>query len=321
MENDEDLDNIDNKLKWLKHNKKGRKSSSQSGKGTSFKCDFCTGEFKQIYDLKDHLVWHAKSAENDKKSGPYFCQACSKSFLVQDKLLDHIKQHHKLLKSNRRSTITSMQSAKIPKETLSNESEKKYLWKGKKVLGKKCNVCSRAVHPASYANHIKHCLIPSLANKKNSSKPMNLKSEKQCSRKFQQIDMIFKGEAEELANQISKYKCRMCPSAFRDKSYRNMHEKKAHYSKEVPTYECHLCEETVAKSEKLSHLRSMHPSYIERYKCDICQKSFSSKIGMINHKRTQHLNYCLYVCHICEETFTSMDHLKYHESLHRKGIK
>ena len=105
-----------------------RKSSSESGKGNSFKCDFCSGEFKQIYDLKNHLLWHAQSAENDKEKGPYFCQACSKSFLVQDKLLDHIKHHHKLLKSNRRSTITSMQSAKIPKETLSHESEKKYLW-------------------------------------------------------------------------------------------------------------------------------------------------------------------------------------------------
>ena len=114
----------------------------------------------------------------------------------------------------------------------------------------------------------------------------------------------------------SRFICRFCSNTYSTKNARNKHETKAHSSsKEVNTYKCDLCGEMVAKSQKIWHLRSMHPTHIERNKCDTCHKIFSDRHALNVHKISRCQSF-LYVCRFCPETFAYVDHLRYHEMRH-----
>ena len=153
---------------------------------------------------------------------------------------------------------------------------------------------------------------------------------------------------------LSRFACRICSNTYSSDYYLRKHQEKAHSSKiKVKSYECKLCGETVPKYLATSHLRTVHPTYlncdicnvsfatkrhlndhkkiyhqkavhtthIERNECDICHKSFSNRNALNTHKRNHHQTYYVYVCRFCPETFAYVDHLRYHEMRHTSEEK
>lgn len=306
LENDKLLEHIKHHYRSLKsdHEESFKMDSSPSPpKLSRFGCRICSNTYSSKQTLKKH---EEKAHSSKVKIKSYECDLCGET-VPKYQRSSHLRTVHPTYLN---CDICDVRF--VSKRHLNNHKRNKHQ---KAVYG--CRFCLQTFTSTDHLkfHEMRHSKEESLYDRLIENIKMKISDDKQHS-KFTPPSTPSK------PSKTLRFICRICSNTYACKYARNKHETKAHYKQqvEVNTYKCDLCGERVPQSQKIWHLRAIHPTHIERNKCDICHLSFSDRNALNTHKRNQHQSY-LYVCRFCPKTFAYVDHLRYHEMRHANEEK
>jgi uncharacterized Zn-finger protein len=126
---------------------------------------------------------------------------------------------------------------------------------------------------------------------------------------------------------LRRFKCKLCPSTFKEKRYFQSHFQTVHGRKKELTCNFAGCEESfVYRAQRLRHLRQKHPEFYEEsedekeeatdfIECELCGSMFADKNELEEHAKKEHdCNEEEKTCELCDppKTFKKTKYLLLH---------
>ncbi|KPJ01318.1 Zinc finger protein Xfin [Papilio xuthus] len=287
--------------------------------GVGYACSFCTDEYPDPADLKNHTITSHKNISKFMKGKDLYrflvklditnlkCKLCKSTIDDLEQLIDHLRSKHNKLIYDIKHQILPF---KFDSETLrcfmcSNKFHKfKTLLEHMNVHYRNyiCEVCDAGfVTRGIMINHSECHKLGSFACD-------------YCSKVF---DTIRKKKSHEKCVHIHSNllnKCGYCNEKFSDYGKKQKHLKDAH---DVPTRElkCEACEKSFVSQKQLSvHIKRVH--LIERsHQCTDCDMTFFSSFEMRRHM-LKHTGVRDFECSVCHKWYGRRRTLQEHMRIH-----
>jgi uncharacterized Zn-finger protein len=99
---------------------------------------------------------------------------------------------------------------------------------------------------------------------------------------------------------LRRFKCKLCPSTFKEKRYFQSHFQTVHGKKKGLTCNVAGCQESfVYRAQRLRHLRQKHPEFYEEsdeenqevpepVECELCNSMFADQVELEDHIKKEH---------------------------------
>ncbi|XP_011569196.3 zinc finger protein 613 isoform X2 [Plutella xylostella] len=267
---------------------------------TNIVCNICDDRFKDLADVKFHLVAsHSQNLNLEIPdgilpfklfSGDFKCALCDSDFTDYKTLNQHMNTHFQnyicelcgagfVSPSRLRSHYFSHGTEKVPcevcKKYFKSENARKehHANVHMKVKRHRCPHCPEAFR--NYFQRNKH--ITSVHNLK-----------------------------------VKEYKCKYCDKVFKNSGKLPTHINTVHLK--LKRHSCEFCEwKFYSKSELKDHM--VRHGGDRKYKCDVCKKSYARKYTLQEHLRI-HENDRRFVCNVCGKSFIQNCSLKHHAKVH-----
>ncbi|XP_026863098.2 zinc finger protein 1035 [Electrophorus electricus] len=269
-----------------------------------FRCDKCKKDFKYSWNLNKHKrevccqnTIHPPelSVPDSRLPGRFECPICSRIFTYSYNRMRHLRE----------------------------QCLKEYTGKGKGKVGDryKCPLCSETFTLAcNRSRHIKNTCFQQYKIKGSLYKKKEVKEVKDNVKQ----DKDEKQPVIAVPSQnLSRYKCKLCPAMFAHKSgvYRHMkkHQMRANITIPVNTNPGDLKQ---SNSDNRAPQSQESPAVVssQPFSCRFCEKCFSSTYSLKKHLRL-HKGNKPFRCLDCGKHFARRGHLISHKNVHRRKIQ
>eukprot|EP01083_Nonionella_stella_P079068 216696_1 len=254
----------------------------------SFKCEFCSGQFKSQRLLTEHSKVHQKIGAR-RKVKELMCVLCNRSFQSQSRLIDHARLVHEKIKSF---------ECKLCKKPFGSEYglNDHIKYGHEKVRDFECDSCHKLFTKQSILNNHVKCVHQNI----------NELECKVCNKLFARKAGLARHIKYVHGKQLRKFECELCQNSFKMKDTLREHIKYVH--EKVKNFKCDVCGKLFVRKVSLkNHIRSAHEK-MNGFDCNVCRKQFSG-----NTRLQLHITRCH---NVCPKSFGNEPDLKNHANVH-----
>ena len=343
----------------------------ESQRHENFKCKLCNIQYAGTFNIKKHLAKKHKIVIS-RTSNKQKCNICKLKFSNIPKLIAHTDEVHKVddgYQYGKFGIIIGSKAdwyyhdlyashVKNPKkeeeQSIFRDPHNKYFWEGKRVDGRKCELCSKSMHPASYSKHIKQCekvvprekddetLIEELDQDDFSDKESEGEKvdetliehldQDDCNDNFDQ-ETSFSDEESKIENDSTDqviddpgmFLCLMCEevSSSQEELSKHMESKHANETSELCESKVEVDHEDVKDNLELSEAgnvdNQVEPPIL--LQCNICCLDFETQQEATDHRDSKHSVEGGWKCDKCDRIFRTLEWWNNHNQNHAKVKK
>ena len=292
------------------------------------------GKFGIIIGSKADWYYHDLYASHAKK--PNYIKQWEKVVLrekVDETLIEELHQDE----FSDEESVEDTFPKKVDKENENDQSifwdpNNKYFLKGKRVDGRKCELCSKSMHPTAYSKHIRQCekVMPrekvdevlKLDEDDSDVGEDNLDQDPSYSDEESKIENeLFDDSSDQVIDDPGLFLCLLCEevSSSREELSKHMESKHSNETSELLESKVEVDENVkdnleVSKTENLNN--KVEPPIL--LQCNICCLDFKTQQEAIDHRDSKHSVEDGWKCDKCDRIFKTVEWWNTHNQNHAK---